>query len=252
MKAVAADPDNALAYAQLGRIAGSYDGDLEVAARHVQKALALDPTDSAILAQAANLASALDRADDAVRLLEFAVARDPVNAAVHRSLGIMYYYAGNFDEAIDSLQTTLTLSPASFGTQGILGRVYAAKGDPETALEMIKKDQTDWKMLEIPLAYFDLGRIDASDEALAQLIEKYGKEAAVNIAAVFAYRGEADEAFLWLGKAVELKDAGLTEVVVDPLYENLYPDPRWPTFLESIGKSPQQLAAIEFDVTLPE
>jgi len=41
-------------------------------------------------------------------------------------------------------------------------------------------------------------------------------------------------------------------IIVDPLYENIRSDPRWPIFLESIGRSPQQLAAIESDVTLPD
>jgi len=35
-------------------------------------------------------------------------------------------------------------------------------------------------------------------------------------------------------------------------FANLHSDPHWLPFLESIGKSPQQLAAIEFRVTLPE
>ena len=33
---------------------------------------------------------------------------------------------------------------------------------------------------------------------------------------------------------------------------NIHDDPRWLPFLESIGRSPEQLAAIEFNVTLPE
>jgi hypothetical protein len=35
-------------------------------------------------------------------------------------------------------------------------------------------------------------------------------------------------------------------------FTNIHDDPRWLPFLESIGKSPAQLAAIEFKVTLPE
>jgi len=33
---------------------------------------------------------------------------------------------------------------------------------------------------------------------------------------------------------------------------NLHGEPRWLPFLESIGKSPAQLAAIPFEVTLPQ
>jgi hypothetical protein len=36
------------------------------------------------------------------------------------------------------------------------------------------------------------------------------------------------------------------------MFSNLYEDPRWLPFLERIGRSPAQLAAIEFEVKLPE
>jgi hypothetical protein len=41
------------------------------------------------------------------------------------------------------------------------------------------------------------------------------------------------------------------EIPVDPLFSNIHDNPRWLPFLESIGKSPEQLAAVEFKVTLP-
>ncbi len=44
----------------------------------------------------------------------------------------------------------------------------------------------------------------------------------------------------------------LTEIEIQPLFANIQVDQRWLPFLESIGKFPEQLAAIEFKVTLPE
>jgi hypothetical protein len=38
----------------------------------------------------------------------------------------------------------------------------------------------------------------------------------------------------------------------ESLFANIHDDPRWLPFLESIGKSPEQLAAIEFEVRLPQ
>ena len=73
-----------------------------------------------------------------------------------------------------------------------------------------------------------------------------------NIAYILACRGEADCAFEWLDKAVEYKDGGLSGIVTEPLFVNIHDDPRSLPFLEIIGKSPEQLAAIEFKVTLPE
>jgi hypothetical protein len=36
---------------------------------------------------------------------------------------------------------------------------------------------------------------------------------------VYAFRGEADEAFEWLERAYEQRDAGLPEIKTDPLFK---------------------------------
>lgn len=63
---------------------------------------------------------------------------------------------------------------------------------------------------------------------------------------------EADRAFDWLDRAVAYHDTGLAEIAVDLLFANLHQDPRWLPFLRRIDKAPEQLAAIEFDVRLPQ
>ncbi len=83
-------------------------------------------------------------------------------------------------------------------------------------------------------------------------MERYEQQAAYNIAYVLAFRGEADHAFEWLEEAVEYNDPGLSVIAVEILFANIHDDPRWLPFLESIVKSPEQLAAIEFDVSLPQ
>ena len=89
------------------------------------------------------------------------------------------------------------------------------------------------------------------DAALAALIKKHEKDAPYNIAYVHAFRGEADKAFEWLDKAVEYNDSGLADVVSENLFEKIHSDPRWLPFLRKIGKAPEQLAQIQFKVTLP-
>ena len=102
------------------------------------------------------------------------------------------------------------------------------------------------------MAYHALGRNLESDSAVAALIDQYAEDAAYNIAYVLAYRGESDRAFEWLDKAVQLQDPGLPEILRERLFSDLHDDPRWLPFLERIGYSPGQLAAIEFKVTLPD
>jgi hypothetical protein len=102
------------------------------------------------------------------------------------------------------------------------------------------------------MAYHALGRKADSDAALAGLIAKYEKDASYNIAYVYAFRGETDHAFEWLDKAVEYGDPGLSDIVTENLFDKIHTDPRWLPFLRKIGKAPEQLAKIEFKVTLPQ
>jgi hypothetical protein len=66
-----------------------------------------------------------------------------------------------------------------------------------------------------------------------------------------AFRGEANRAFEWLDKAVAYHDGGLAEIGDSPPFAKLRQDPRWLPVLRKLGKAPEQLAAIKFDVKLP-
>jgi tetratricopeptide (TPR) repeat protein len=160
-----------------------------------------------------------------------------------------------------SLQRTSAGPPVSFAarpsrrgsTQFIIGKALLLNGEPETALAAMQGESLEvFRLIGLPMAYHALGQAAESDAALAELIEKYEGEAAYGIAYVMAFRGEADRAFEWLDKAVEDNNPGLAEILSNILFANIHDDPRWLSFLESIGKSPEQLAAIEFNVTLPK
>src|SRR6266513_1168172 len=219
VKALTIDPDYAPAHAQLGWIAMYGDSDLAGAALHLERALALDPADLRVLTTSATLLQSL----------------------------------GRMDEALASFRTVLSLSPSNGGAHCQLGVALLLKGDAKGALAEIEQETSEiYKMIGLPMAYHALGLKADSDAALAALIAKYEKDAPSNVASVYAYRGEADQAFEWLDKAVEYGDGGLGEIVTDNLFDRIHADPRWLAFLRKIGKAPEQLAKIEFKVTLPQ
>ena len=104
------------------------------------------------------------------------------------------------------------------------------------------------RSIGLPMAYHALGRKADSDKALADLIAKGEKDYPFNIAYVYAFRGDADKAFEWLDKAVKYEDPGISGIQVENLFDKIHSDPRWLPFLQKIGKSPEQLAKIEFHV----
>jgi class 3 adenylate cyclase/TolB-like protein/Flp pilus assembly protein TadD len=252
-RALSIDEGNAEAHAYLGYIAMHGDGDLASAARHYERAVRLEPNNPDILRLAARLARNLGRVEEPVRLMEYVVSRDPVNPGNHAALGSMYWHAGRLDESIASFRTALSLSPNHPGLQYAIGVVHLMKGEPEAALEEIRRESTEWyRLTGLVLAFHALGRETESDDALTELIRKYEGGWAYQIAYAFAYRNEIDRAFEWLDRAVEYGDPGLAEIPTQSLFSHLFDDPRWLPFLESIGRSPAQLGAIEFEVPLPE
>jgi TolB-like protein/Flp pilus assembly protein TadD len=251
-KALTIDPSYALAYSTLGRIATDHDGDLAAAASYVERALALDPTNPAVIRSAADLAQSLGRMQEALALDAYVVARDPVNASGYGSLAFEYGRTGHLDEAIAGYRTALSLSPGRIGTHYNIAELYLRKGEPQAALEAIQQEPDEgWRRVGLPMVYHSLGRRSESDAALADLINNQGNEWAYNIAYVLAWCGHSDRAFEWLDKAATLRDPGLVEIINEPMFANIQHDPRLLPFLRKIGRAPEQLAAINFDVKLP-
>jgi len=73
------------------------------------------------------------------------------------------------------------------------------------------------------------------DEVLAELIEKYERDAAFNIAYVLAYRNEADRAFEWLEKALAKRSPELLTLRQEPEWDPIREDPRFAELISRIS-----------------
>jgi len=169
------------------------------------------------------------------------------------NLALAQRYAGRYDAAIASYRTVLSLSPGRSEAHSALGMALLLKDDPNDALAEIEQETSDpWRMIDLPLAYCALGRKADVEQAITALIGKDAEDAPYNIAYDYAYCGESDQAFEWLDKAVQYQDPGLGEIMGENLFEKIHADPRWLPFLRKIGKAPDQLAKIPFEVRLPK
>jgi len=246
------DPQFAPAYAGLAFVAMYGESDFAAAARNLERGLELNPADARVRANSATLLNLLGRREEALALREAIAVRDPVNVNALFNLGTSQLNAGRLDDAIASFRTVLSLSPGNGVAHYQLAVAMLLGGDAQGALEELQQESVEvFRMIGLPLAYHALGRKADSDAALAALVAAYERDAAYNIAGVHAFRGEPDSAFEWLEK--ERGSGGtFAEIVLDPLFVNLHGDPRWIPFLRTIGKAPDQLAAIRFTAVLPE
>jgi len=251
-RALAIDADYAAAYAHSAWLRLFHENDPAAAARDMSRALDLSSADPWIIGRAAGLLFNIGRLDEAIELGAYELERDPLFVPGHWNQGLRMLAARRWDDAIEEFETVLRLNPMSQDTWFGIADALLFKGDPEGAYEAATKilSEPD-RLFRLALTCHALGRNSEADQALAELIEKYGDIWPTSIAGVHAFRGEADRAFEWLAAAVERGDSGLHESVFLRPLQDLGDDPRWLPFLESIGKSPAQLAAIELDVRLP-
>jgi len=253
-KALAIDPDNVLAMTSLARVTADFEFDLPAAARYHQRALELEPANLVSLNAAATMLNYIGRLEEARRLFEYRLAHDPANPTAHYNMANILYSARQWDAAIDEYHATLRLSPQVVGApSGIALVLLADKRDAAAALKEAEAEPDEpSRMAAVAMALHGLGRSKEADAALKALVDKFGQDQPESIAAVYAYRGQADAAFEWLDKAIAIRDPQLASALVEPMLDPLHGDPRWLPFLRKMGFAPEQLAKIEFKVTLPQ
>ena len=126
--------------------------------------------------------------------------------------------------------------------------VFFSDGLSEELLNLLAKIP-ELRVKGTALASYELGQFTEYEQAFAELRERWGDRWPIEIAHVYAWVGDTDEVFTWLEKEFEVN--GLGGVMVDNFFTNQRDDPRWQPLLEKAGVSADQLAAIDFNVTLP-
>jgi TolB-like protein/DNA-binding winged helix-turn-helix (wHTH) protein/lipoprotein NlpI len=234
-RAIALNPRLATGYLALGWIQMMYDWDWQQAEDSLNKAAQLEPGSVEVLRYRSSLFRTLGRLDESIELYKEVIALDPLRARSYSSLGGQFYAAGRYQEANAMLQKALELNPKKEHDHLFRGQILLAQGRPQQALIEIEQDTGEiWKLLGEALAYHSLGRPQDSDEALQQLIAKSQQDSAFQIAEVYAFRGESDEAFEWLERAYRQRDGGLMFLKIDPLLKGLRQDPRYSELLKKM------------------
>ena len=235
-RALAIDPQNGRAYMILAWTEQGHDRDFRAANKHMWQSLALNPGDAYILRTAAWLVHEIGHVDEAIDLNRRSIALDPLSPQGHINLGATYLKAHRLEEAADSLQLGLSLMPGHSRGQLTFGMVLLAQGDAPAALVAIKQvTSVPWRVFGMAIVQHALGDTAASDAALNTLIECCAAAGAYQVAQVYAFRGEIDPAFEWLGQAYDNRDGGLTGMLNSRSLTNLHDDPRWEPFLDKVG-----------------
>ena len=130
--AVKANPKEPNVHFGLGYLLWTQN-QFEESAREFQAELANVPENAQALAFLADSDLQLDRAADAMPLIEKAIKIDPGLARAHLDLGILYSDSGRREDAIRELKTAVRLSPEDPSPHWRLARLYQAAGNKTEA-----------------------------------------------------------------------------------------------------------------------
>ena len=151
-------------------------------------------------------------------------------------LGDTYVREGRYDQAEAMYRRCLQIAPHYATERFFLAVALLMQGRLEEALsEAELETPVEGRYAARALIFHAMRRRADSDAALKRCIELNSKDWTSEVARVYAFRGERDQALAWLDKAYQLRDVDLYFIKGDPLLKNLESDPRYKAFLRKMN-----------------
>jgi tetratricopeptide (TPR) repeat protein len=170
---------------------------------------------------------------------------DPLSPIINMNLSLPLFCTRQYDRSIESLQKTLRMYPNFSPTHFGLGMAYERKGMYKEAITELQKaielSGSDTGQLDIYCAlayvYAVSDRKDKAQDILDQVEElsKLSYVSPSSIAMIYTGLRDKDQAFAWLEKAYEERDAVMESLKVEPVWDSLRSDPRFADLLRRIG-----------------
>jgi TolB-like protein/DNA-binding winged helix-turn-helix (wHTH) protein/Tfp pilus assembly protein PilF len=232
MHAIDISPGMAEPHALLAYLYRTRDWDWTAARTELRLALNADPADPVSLMLDGLLSMTLGQHEKAEHQLRAAVDRDPFFNYANFNLGNELYLQGKYSEAETIFRRLLEISPRFKWTRPYLAKTLLAQGKSRAALDKLQPMEAGASKLDyLSVILLANGRTLDAEAALQMLIAQHAATDASCIAMTYAYRNEKQLALQWLERAYAQRDAGLMEMVGEPLLKNISAEPRFHAIL---------------------
>jgi TolB-like protein/Tfp pilus assembly protein PilF/predicted Ser/Thr protein kinase len=242
-RALAMDPESALAHAISGSVQYYFDLDWAAAETSFRRVLELDPSDSMARGQFGWLLLSLKRFDEAMAEIERALADDPLMPLLYAwSVGI-HGAAGRPDRALEDFAKLQQIDPTIGLAYFHASLANFRLGRFDEALDVIRKGSRfaqfpGWGESVTLLCRLRKGDRAGAEKILADMLEarKTQPVSATTLAYGFAALGDLDAAFEWLDTAVRERDSIITGVNVftEFIVPELARDPRFGALVDRL------------------
>ncbi|MBA2527038.1 MAG: protein kinase [Pyrinomonadaceae bacterium] len=241
-KALEIDDTLAEAHTSLAMALVKNDWNFAESNREFQRAIELNPNyATAHQWYGLHYLVATGRFDEAIAEGKRAEQLDPLSLIINTDLGSTYLMARQYDNAIEQFRKALEMDQSFYNAQWRLGTAYAMKGSFQEAIaeyQKARQQNDDPQVLALLAhAYAASGQRYEALRMLDQLkgISKQRYVSAYSFALVYAGLGERDQALQWLEQGYQNRDWQTSHLKVDPMLDNLRPDPRFNDLLRRAG-----------------
>jgi serine/threonine protein kinase/Tfp pilus assembly protein PilF len=236
--ALALDKNSSRAYAGLAWLQMSLL-DWVGARQSIERADTLDPANLSVLTARGELARSAGHWAEAIGLEHERLQRDPLSVGAMFVLAQSHFCGGEYATAEEILRRSIAENSRYPGVHALLARALAARGEAASGLQLIALEpEESARLAGLASLQSDLGRRDASDEALDQLRTRYGQTLPGLTGLVYAHRNELEPAFQWLQRAVEQRQpefAASLACTPEPTFGPLRADPRFAALRAKLG-----------------
>ena len=242
-KALALDPMAGEPHASRGDLAYHVEHDFALAARELDRALALSPSYATAYYWRAEVSIVDGRTEEAIQLLRRAIELDPLNPFPNFLLAFAQGLAGRLDEAERGYRRVLEFSPGYSMAWGALVRLDITRGKTTEALatahRAVEENPSASNLATLGVALGLAGKTNEARSILARLRD-LGRQRWVSpyeFARVEAALGDRAAALADLRAAIEARDFWMPElkVHVDIEFQNFVGDPEFEKLIDGIG-----------------
>ena len=213
----------------------------EKAPSSFEMAIRLNPNMAEARAYYAHALFILRRPEEGMDQMERALKLDPFNTLYQGLYGMALNFTHRYDEAIIVLQQALEKSPGEPILLSTLRTIYHQKKMYKEAFD-IWRHSFEARDDQRSLAALDSGYAEGGYAlALRRVAESKIRQSNSSfispwpIATLYTRAGMADEALLWLNKALEAHDPNMPYLNIDPIFDFMRDDPRFKRLISQMG-----------------
>jgi TolB-like protein/Tfp pilus assembly protein PilF len=242
-QALEIDPTLGEAYTSLAHAIEFYDWQWGLAESTFVRALQLNPGYASAHQCYAEFLSAMGRTEESRAEYEIARRLDPLSAAIGSNIAGSLFMAREYDRALEEYRAALQLDQNFAPTHFFLGYVKAFLGEYDDALAELGQaahltgDTTSTIAGAFGYVYALAGRTDEAVRLLGELEKRAVSEhiSPCGMSLLCTALGRTDQAFAWLEQAYDARDPWMVTLNVNPLFDNLRPDPRFAELLKKMN-----------------